>query len=69
MANGTIVTCASCGAVYERRVEKLPVCNQDSFECGCGHTLERWSDSTFPIFLKIKDVPIVSKWALRLLRL
>jgi lysyl-tRNA synthetase class I len=57
MAKPTIVTCPSCGAVYERRIEKLPVRDQDSFECTCGHTPERWSSSAFPIFLKIKDAP------------
>ena len=57
MAKPTIVTCPSCGVVYERRIEKLSVRDQDSFECTCGHTLERWSSSTFPIFLKIKDAP------------
>ena len=55
MAKPTTVTCPNCGA--EREIHKLPARDQDSFECTCGHTIERWSSSTFPVFRKIKDAP------------
>jgi lysyl-tRNA synthetase class I len=57
MAKPTIVTCEKCGAVYKREIHKLPARDQDSFECTCGHTIERWSSSTFPVFRKIKEAP------------
>jgi hypothetical protein len=57
MAKPEKVTCPSCGAVYEKRIEKLPVRDQDSFECTCGHQLDKWSSSVIPIYIKIKDAP------------
>jgi lysyl-tRNA synthetase class I len=53
--NPTMLTCERCGAVYEREIHTFPIRNQDSFECSCGHTMERWGSSTFRVFRKVKD--------------
>ena len=57
MVGPTTVTCPQCGRVYRREIHKLPVRDQDSFECKCGYEIERWSSSTYPVFVMIKDVP------------
>jgi hypothetical protein len=46
---GTKVTC-ECGAVYERTEVKLIFRDKDSYECGCGRTLESWNGSRIPQF-------------------
>jgi hypothetical protein len=62
MAKPTIVACPHRGAVYERRMEKLHVRDQDSFESTCGHTPERWSSSAFPVFRsKTRRLPPTSE--------
>ena len=47
-------TC-TCGAVYEVGSYKLPVRDQDHFDCSvCGARLDEWSSSRVPTFKLIK---------------
>lgn len=48
------VTC-TCGAVYEKGSYKLPVRDQDYFDCLlCGTRLDEWSSSRIPTYKLIK---------------
>jgi hypothetical protein len=48
----------SCGALYERREEKVPFRDKDSFSClVCGEELESWNGSRIPVFGLIKRPP------------
>jgi hypothetical protein len=57
MTKPDFVNCQNCGATYLREIHKLPVRDQDSFECSCGHTMAQWSSSVIPVFFKVRDIP------------
>ncbi len=43
-------TCPKCGAIYEVTEVKTPWRDQDSYECNCGHQMDKWSGSTHPVY-------------------
>lgn len=47
-------TCPKCGAVYEVTEIKLIQRDRDSYECGCGYTLDRWNGSRIPQYRLIE---------------
>ena len=43
------VTCPKCGAVYEKKVHRIPMKDVDSFNCvTCGELIDRWNSTHVP---------------------
>jgi len=48
-------TCKACGAVYERKIQRFPLRDKDTAECGvCGEEMESWNSTSVPIYRLIK---------------
>ena len=47
-------TCPECGSVYEVTEYKLPVRDNDSFNCSCGHEMASWNGSRVPSYRLIQ---------------